>query len=162
MFYHRPVAVVALYKKNMAATLNFILMTQRAKKDGRYPIYLRIIKNRKASYISTNLSLYLKEWDNGKERVKANHPNSARYNSHLRALEKEYTASVLDIENNQMDISLKAIKRKLTGQDAANFTLIARELQNKYRIEGKISTSDKVASIIKKFTSYMHSEDFTF
>ena len=41
-------------------------MTQRVKKVGKYPIYLRAIKNRKVSYVSTNLSVYLKEWDKAK------------------------------------------------------------------------------------------------
>ena len=146
----------------MATTVNIVLMKQRAKRDGRFPIYLRTIKNRKTSYVSTNLSVLPKEWDDARCKVKACHPNSARFNALLKALELEYSNKVLEIENNQLDISLKGIKRKIEGQDAANFISVARELQNKYRIEGKISSSDKVASILKKFAKYMHSEDFTF
>lgn len=146
----------------MATTVTIKLMKQRAKKDGRYPIYLRTTKNRKTSYVSTNLSVLPKEWDEAKCKVKACHPNSVRLNALLRALELEYSNNVLEIENNQLDISLKGIKRKIEGQDATNFISVARELQNKYRIEGKISSSDKVASILKKLAKYMHSEDFTF
>lgn len=146
----------------MATTVNLILMTQRAKKDGKYPIYLRTIKNRKASYVSTNVSVLLKEWDKAKGKVKACHPNSARLNSYLRSLEDEYSGNIIEIESAQHDISLKGIKRKISGQDAANFITIAKELQNKYLIEGRISSHDKVASIIKKFATYLGSEDITF
>jgi len=146
----------------MATTVTLILMTQRAKKDGRYPIYLRTIKNRKVSYVSTNLSVQLKEWDNAKGKVKTCHPNSARLNAHLKTLELQYSSTILEIESAQLDISLKGIKRKIDGKEAVTFVSVARELQTKYRIEGKISSSDKVGSIIKKFKTYMHCEDFTF
>jgi len=145
----------------MATTVNLILMTQRAKKDGKYPIYLRTIKNRKASYVSTNVSVLLKEWDQAKGKVKACHSNSTRLNAYLRKLEDEYSGSIMDIESSQINISLKGIKRKLNGEDAANFLIVAKELQNKYRIEGKIGSSDKVASILNKFTTYMGAEDTT-
>ena len=137
-------------------------MTQRLKKDGTYPIYIRSIKNRKVSYVSTNYSIPEKDWDEKKGKVKSSYPNSARLNAHLRHLEDEYIKKVLDIEDSELDISLKGIKRKLLGDDSANFSNVAREIAQSYKINGKIGTSAKVTSIINKLIAYMHSEAFTF
>jgi integrase/recombinase XerD len=146
----------------MSTIVTLFLMKQREKTDGTYPIYIRSIKNRKASYVSTNHSVLLKDWDDKKCKVKSSYPNSARLNKLLRTLEDDYRDSILEIENNQLDISLKAIKRKLLGSNSVTFTATAKELSQKYKIEGKIGSYSKVNSIISKFTGYMHSEDFTF
>ncbi|MBK7885190.1 MAG: site-specific integrase [Chitinophagaceae bacterium] len=145
----------------MAATLQLVLW-KRPNRDGKYPIYIRVIKNRKVFYKSTNQTVNLNDWDKDKGKVKPSHPNSARFNNYLKQLELEYSNNVLAIENEDLSIGLRGIKRKILGQDATNFSLVAKELQNKYKIEGKIGTSDKVGSIIKKFCEYMQSENFTF
>lgn len=137
-------------------------MTQRAKKDGRYPIYLRTIKNRKVSYVSTNVSVLTKEWDAAKGKIKTCHPNSARVNAFLRTLEQEYSNNIMEIESTQLDISLKGLKRRLNGSDSVNFIEVARELYNKYRTEGKIASSDRAGSVINKFIGYMKTETVYF
>lgn len=146
----------------MATIITLIQMTQRPKRDGTYPIYIRSIKNRKASYVSTNYSIPQKDWDEKKGKVKSSYPNSARLNAQLRHIEDEYSKKVLGLEESELDISLKSIKKKLLGEDSANFCNVAREIAHSYKINGKIGTSAKVKSIINKLIAYMHSEAFTF
>ena len=146
----------------MAATINLKLWKYRAKKDGSFPIYIRITKNRKSIWQSTDIALKAKHWDDTKGMVKPSHPNSARLNASLTKLQLGYQNDILDIENGQSNLSLRGIKQKFNGQDATNFILTARELCNSYKREGKIASYDKVRSILKKLIEYMHSENFTF
>lgn len=146
----------------MAATINLKLWKYRAKKNGLYPIYIRITKNRKSYWQSTDIAVKVRDWDDAKGKIKPSHPNSERYNKLLKTLELRYQSGLCDVENSELDLGIKAIKRKLNGQDAANFTLAARELANNYKIEGKIGSHGKVSSIINKFEKYMQSASFNF
>ena len=62
------------------ASLKLILRTQKKDNTGHYPIYIRVIKDRKTKFITTGVKLKLNEWDDENGRVKKNHPNSARMN----------------------------------------------------------------------------------
>ena len=48
--------------------------------EGVAPICIRIIKNRKVSYVTTGIRLTEKFWDEANHRVRAGYPNSARVN----------------------------------------------------------------------------------
>lgn len=146
----------------MSATVNLKLWKYRAKKDGSYPIYIRITKNRKSSWQSINVNVKEKEWDEQKGKVKACHPNSARLNAQLSEIQLRYQTEILDAENGQLSIGLKSIKKKMTGSDEKIFLLAANELNNSYKVEGKIASYDKVNSILKKLVEFMNCSDFTF
>ena len=146
----------------MSATINLKLWKYRAKKDGSFPVYIRITKNRKSTWQSTDIAIKAKDWDDTKGKVKPSHPNSARLNALLNQLELQYQTDLIDIENGQSTMSVRGIKQKFNGQDAKNFTLTAKEIYTSYKIQGQIASYDKARSIVKKFTTYMHSENFTF
>lgn len=146
----------------MSATVNLKLWKYRPKKDGSFPIYIRITKNRKSSWQSTDFSVKAKDWDEAKGKVKTSHPNSARLNAQLTQVQLRYQNDVMEIENGQMHTGIKAIKQKMNGQDAKNFTLIAKELSNSYKLSGKISSYDRANVVINKLTEYMQSTDFNF
>ena len=69
-------------KYNMA-TIKLLLQREKTSTDGTTPIYLRLIKDRKAQFISLNLKIYDKDWDEDKQKVKKSHPNTGRLNAYL-------------------------------------------------------------------------------
>ena len=69
-------------KYNMA-TIKLLLQREKTSTDGTTPIYLRLIKDRKAQFISLNLKIYDKDWDEDKQKVKKSHPNAGRLNAYL-------------------------------------------------------------------------------
>ena len=54
----------------MSATINLKLWKYRAKKDGSFPIYIRITKNRKSTWQSTDIAIKAKDWDLSINRYK--------------------------------------------------------------------------------------------
>jgi hypothetical protein len=60
-----------------------VVLYPRAKKDGTYPLALRITKNRKSSYIFLEYSIRKEDWSADDQRVKSSHPNSTRLNHFL-------------------------------------------------------------------------------
>ncbi|MES1198195.1 MAG: phage integrase SAM-like domain and Arm DNA-binding domain-containing protein, partial [Chitinophagaceae bacterium] len=146
----------------MSATINLKLWKYRQKKDGLFPIYIRITKNRKSSWMSTNVSVKAKEWDEFKGRVRPGHPNSARLNAYLKQVELKYQNDIIEIENKNLQIGIRGIKQKLLGNDSSLFMLVAKELIASYKMQGKIAYHSRSVSITNKFKDYMHSETFTF
>jgi hypothetical protein len=65
------------------ASIKLILRTHQADQTGHSPLYIRIIKDRKTKFITAGVKLKENEWDEVKQKVKKNHPNSARMNANL-------------------------------------------------------------------------------
>lgn len=146
----------------MSATVNLKLWKYRPKKDGTFPIYIRITKNRKSSWLSTDISVLEKDWNEDKGKVKPSHPNSARINALLKQTEVKYHSEVLKAEDHNLELGVKGIKHKIVGKDVSVFPIAAKELLENYKAQGNIGTYDKCKTIVKKLTDYMHSENYTF
>ena len=65
------------------ASVKLVLRQQQTDKAGHSPLYLRVIKDRKTKFITTGVKLLPTEWDEAKQKIKKNHPNSARMNAFL-------------------------------------------------------------------------------
>ena len=60
----------------MVITFKAFMNERRQKKDGTYPIVLRVTVDRKLKEIPLNIYLHQGEWDQGKNRVRPTHPNA--------------------------------------------------------------------------------------
>ena len=65
------------------ASVKLILRTTQEDQAGHCPLYIRVIKDRKAKFLTTGQKLKPSEWDEQKQKVKKNHLNSPRLNAHL-------------------------------------------------------------------------------
>ena len=65
------------------ASIKLILRKNQVDSTGHCPLYIRIIKDRKTKFITAGVKLKENEWDELKQKVKKNHPNSARMNASL-------------------------------------------------------------------------------
>ncbi len=75
-----------------------IVLRKKVNKDELYPLAIRIIKDRKASFIALDHAVNLFDWDADRERVKKAHPNSARLNNLLLKKKAEANDTLLDLE----------------------------------------------------------------
>jgi integrase/recombinase XerD len=118
------------------------------------PIYLRLTKNRKVSYISTGKRIHEKYWDKKASKVKPSYPNSSSMNNHLTKLRLEYEEKFLKEESNSFSSSVKTMKSKINGIENVDFFSISNSLLKRYYASGKIGTHDKTKSIAKKIERY--------
>lgn len=142
----------------MAATMQVVLRTDKENARGEAPLYLRIIKHRKVSNLSTGIRLQTKCWDDAKKRVKPSHPNSARLNALLNKLITEYSDKLLEAEQQQLTISVKSLKEKITGSAAAEFFAVGNEMIQRYLVAGKIGTRDLMRSVLKNVKDFIRSD----
>ena len=102
------------------ATLKIVLKKDK-KKDGSYPLALRITKDRSTNYILIGHSILKKDWDNVTQKVKKSHPNSARLNNLICNKYTEAENKNIELEVNKQDISASAIKKGLSSQKHNTF-----------------------------------------
>ena len=152
---------ISLIINNMSST-KIIFRTTKASKEGKYPLYIRIIKNRKAQFISLGLHLLPEEWDQTKNRVKTRHPNSARLNSYISQKLAEAEDMTLQLRSKDASTSSLKIKEKIKGKASESFSRYFERHKEQLLSNEKIGTYIKVKSGISKLNQFTKNRDLQF
>lgn len=98
-----------------------IVLRAEKKKDGKFPLAIRITKDRKSSFIYLDYRLKKEDWDADKQRVKKTHPNSVRLNNFLLKKLAETNEHALEIEGNRNVVTSHAVRQKIKPTASATF-----------------------------------------
>jgi integrase len=94
-------------------SIKIILWKHDKKKDGTFPLALRITQNRKTRYVFTGKYIFEKDWDASASKVKKSYPNSTRLNTFLLTKLKEANRTLLDLEIEDKTVSSKQVKNEI-------------------------------------------------
>lgn len=139
-----------------------IVLRQKQKKDGTYPLAIRITKDRKTSFIHLGSSIQESHWDAGAQRVKKSHPNSVRLNNYLIKKLAEANDHSLDLETQKTSVSSRAVKQRIKPKAATTFGAQAKLYLEQLKKAGNYNqyTADKPR--IKHFAEFLNNEDICF
>jgi integrase/recombinase XerD len=98
-----------------------VILRQKKKNATDYPIVIRIIKDRKTSFIYIGEKIKLKDWDDKELRVKKSHPNSGLLNAKIQRKLTEAHNLVLKVEDSTSYTPAKTIGAKLSGKTKETF-----------------------------------------
>lgn len=141
------------------STVKIVLRKDKINRNLECPIHIRIIKQRKTSYVATGIMLKASYWNFEASNVKRNHPNSVRLNLHLQKLCINYTDEVLKTETANQPINGKTIKKMIEGDTKTSFFEIAKDLAKKYLERKSVGSYRKAMSIINKLELYTGEKD---
>lgn len=144
------------------ASIKLILRTQQADQTGHSPLYIRIIKDRKTKFITAGVKLKENEWDEVKQRIKKNHPNSARMNASLSQKVADAEAQVADMERKAKSVSTRKLKEAIKGKVIPNFFEYSYARCEKIKGSVSFGTYTNYVLYIKKFENYLGTKDFFF
>ena len=132
-----------------------IVLRKEEKKDGSFPLALRVTKNRKSSFIYLEYSVKPEDWDDAKQRVKKSHPNSARLNNYLLKKLSEANDHSLELETQKSFVSSQSVKQKIKPSAGSTFFAQAEVFQQRLKEAGKYNqyTADKPR--IKHFKEFL-------
>lgn len=102
------------------ASIQSVLMN-KPNRLGLFPLAIRIIKNRKPSYLFIGQYLEKEFWDDQNKRVKKSHPNSKRLNALLANKLADANDKLIESENEGNNESVKKIKKKIVGKSKMDF-----------------------------------------
>lgn len=131
-----------------------IVLRKKPNKEGKFPLALRITKDRKSSFIHFGFYLNEDEWDDAKQRVKK-HPNSARLNNFILKKLSEANDHSLELETQKSFVSSSAVKQKIKPSAGSTFFAQAEVFQQRLKEAGKYNqyTADKPR--IKHFKEFL-------
>ena len=136
----------------MTTSFHFYLKN-RPKKNGSFPIYLRITKNRRHKYLSTGISVKEKEWNANEERVRRNNPNYKTLNETLELIERDARKVQTDL-NKTGSATAKTISERMKMTQNAEFFHIADELYHELVEEKKYQVYKKIKVVLKKLEHF--------
>ena len=117
------------------ATFKLLLHSANKRKNGSYPVSLRITKNMKHKYISLGLYGKKEEWDEKSERFRCDKrvcPNYKEYNARLVQLLARVQNVELDFEHDKIDWTLNQFESEFLGMSRQGkvYDYFMRQVEN--------------------------------
>lgn len=127
-----------------APSVALVLYKYRPKKDGTFPVYLRVTHNRKPRYVKTGISLDQRDWNPRSQQVRRSHPLSDAYNAKLNDLRLK--AELAAVETSSGKEALEIVRGRGSSFFGYLDTYIERQIRDgkhwesrKYRVlKGKL------------------------
>ena len=144
------------------ASIILLLKDNKVNEQGEKPIYMRIIKGRKAKFISLGYKVHPGLWDAGKQRVKKGYPNSMRVNAFLAKKVSDAAGIAVTMETTKKYVSSRKIKEEILGGASGSIIKFIERYRDDLNAKGKMGTHDKVVAVLAKLKEYMGKSDLTF
>ncbi len=144
------------------ASIKLVQRTQQEDATGQSPIYIRLIKDRKAKFVATGVKAKPTEWDEGKQKLKKNYLNSARMNAFLSQKVADAEAQVADHERTKKSVSARKLKEAIKGKADPNFFDYCDSRLEKLKGLVSYRTTVIYEGYIKKFEKFLGYRDFYF
>lgn len=134
------------------ATLKLVLHKPNRRKDGTYPVSLRIIKNMRAKYLSVGLYARMEEWDERAERFISNKkicPMNKEYNARLIELLGRAQSLIIQFDRDGIDWSLNQFEEAFFHRaKQGKFLDFTRKLIRKMKASGHIGNGVAYENLI--------------
>lgn len=144
------------------ASIKLVLRINQEDKTGHSPLYIRVIKDRKAKFITTGVKLKQSEWDDSKQKIKKNHPNSARMNAFIAQKIADAEGIVADHERKRKSISARKLKEVIKRKDMANFFEYAYNRCERIKGTVSVATYRNYKQYIGKFEKFIGNREVYF
>ncbi|MCM4158518.1 recombinase [Antarcticibacterium flavum] len=143
------------------ATVKAVLRRKK-NPEGKYPIAIRITKDRKSSYLGTGQYLEEKYWDEKNRCVRKSHPYASIINNFLVTKVAEANKKVFEAENNEDYQTVKAIKKSIKKTKKIDFFAIANMHLDNLKNREKHHQYDTELGRLKKFKDFLKKNELSF
>ena len=145
------------------ASIDVVLFASKILKNGEHPIMVRLIKDRKAKYISTGESCSKAFWDDKKNLPSKKHPLSKEMVIKIEKVKTEAKRLLMKLEDEQSDFSSEEFTKKLKNQSRKTTVIqfldeVIAELIKADKI-GNANVHKNLRNVILRFRN---KKDFTF
>jgi len=140
-----------------------VLLWKKKKADSVHPIVIRIIKNRKPSYIYTGQYIEEKHWDAKNHKVKKSHPNSARLNNFIAKKFAEANDKLLELEGKEGGVTSQLVTKEIkTERKASTFFELSEIYFEHLETQGQLNRLSSEKPRINHFKKFLNHKDISF
>lgn len=136
------------------ASVKIILRVSKMS-NGHAPLYLRIIKGRKAKFVSLGSTIKPSEWNEEIGKVRKSHPNSGRLNSFIAQKIAEAENIGVELESKSKNVSSLKIKERIVGKAPTDFFVFAKKYLIRVELSDSYATYKRYKSVIEKIKTYV-------
>ncbi|MGB5418480.1 phage integrase SAM-like domain-containing protein [Algibacter sp.] len=144
----------------MSSITTFLVKRPNSKK--LYPITIRIIKDRKPTYIYLGQAIKLTQWDSKNGRVKNSHPDHLEINQLIISKLSKANKSLIEAEIKDQYLSSKGIKQKIISNKAGDFFKVAKVYLKKIEDRNKFHQFDIEIKRIEVFKEFIKKDKIFF
>ena len=150
------------------ATIKLFYDTRKPKKDGTYPLRLKLFHQNKARYISLNLSFKPNEWIAEDNKVKSSFPNSTRVNVSIRKrlsdasivlLENEHLLDDISVDELQKMITIRLFGENKTVKKKEYFFVFTESIIEDLIKAKRIGSATSYRTTLNSFKAYLNEKD---
>lgn len=139
-----------------------VLLWKKKNKEGKYPLAIRIIKDRKPIYIYVGHYIAEDHWDEANQRVKKSHPNSTRLNNLIAQKLAEVNDKLIELETAKNDTTAQVIKETITAKNNSSFFAQAEIYLDNIKTSGRYNRYVSEEPRIRRFKEFLNNRDITF
>ena len=151
------------------ATVKLYFDKRRTKKDGTFPLKLKLFHLEHAVYISLGRSFKESQWNDKDKKVRSSFPNSGMVNASIRKALSNATTLIAENQNEIQNLSTSELKdlihRKLFGDEPKSikastfFFKYTEEQIDRLRIANRIGTADSYKQTLTSFQKFLDYTD---
>ena len=139
-----------------------VVLRKKKNKAGRFPISIRITKDRKSSYLNTGQYIDIKFWDEKNRNVRKSHPNSKVLNNFIITKVAEANDKVLKSEMKTEYQTVSEIKNKIVVTKGLDFFAVAEMHLQNLKNRNKHHQYDSELGRLKKFKEFLCKDSLPF
>lgn len=142
---------------------------RRAKKDGTFPLKLKLFHLEHAVYISLGRSFKANQWNEKDNKVRSSFPNSGMVNASIRKALSNATTLIAENEDEILNLNIDDLKelisKKLFGDNPKSLkgsTFLFKYTQeqiDRLRIANRIGTADSYKQTLTSFKKFLNQKD---
>ena len=146
------------------AKAKVVFRKDKKNKDGKHPLYLRVIKDRRIKYHYLGHDFSPNEMDKDMKRLKINHPLSNEISIKIKDWETDAQKAILELEREKKDYSAETIITKLKQNEITSVTVLKYFDQTIERLkkEERIGYSNVFKETKRELMNFRKQVDFNF
>lgn len=144
----------------MSSVTPFLVKRPNSKK--LHPITIRVIKDRKPSYIYLGQAIKLNQWDYKNSRVKNSHPDFLEINQLIISKLSKANKSLLNAEIQNQYLSSKDVKKKIISNNEGDFFKVSQVYLKNIEDRKKFHQLDIETKRIEVFKEFLNKDRLFF
>jgi integrase/recombinase XerD len=145
----------------MIPGVSLFVFKSKVTKNGEVKIYIRFTKNRRCSYICTNISVPMKCWDFRHQRLRPSYKLANPTNMLLERKMSEIREQLMIKALHSKHITHRQAKSLAIKKSELSFFAIADAYVDQITKAGQVGSADKIRSIFTKFEHYLGNRNIT-
>ena len=146
------------------ASIKTVLYTSKTYKDGKHPLVLQIIHNRKIRKIALGHNLFPQEWDAAAQKVVKGVPNGMNINRLIVKKLAEANDALIELEYERSEgFHIDELIERVSGRrQPPSFTKYAKSQIERMKKAGRRGNALSYETALNVFSKYLKKEDILF